>query len=242
MDPASVTLGLAFLAGIASFLSPCVLALVPVYVGYLSGRASKDHAERGRLLTFFHGLAFVVGFGLVFVVFGAAVGIAGSLLFDLREPISRAGGIVVMILGLHVTGLIHLRILDFEKRLRLDLGRRVGFLPSFLMGVVFSAGWTPCIGSVLGAILVLAMSGGQLSYGVMLLTAYSAGLAVPFLLTALGVGWAAGMMRRFGKLIRLVEIGTGIFLIGIGMLMTLGVMEKLFLRWSGLVLPFNLGL
>ncbi|OGC38550.1 hypothetical protein A2V54_03525 [candidate division WWE3 bacterium RBG_19FT_COMBO_53_11] len=242
MDPASVTLGLAFLAGIVSFLSPCVLALVPVYIGYLGGRATKDHADRGRLLTFFHGLAFVVGFSLVFVALGALAGIAGEVLFGIREWISRAGGIVVVIFGLHITGIIHLPILDFDKRLRLDMSKRVGFFSSLLLGVVFSAGWTPCIGPVLGAILMLAMSGGQPSYGVVLLTAYSAGMAVPFLLTALGVGWAAGMMRRFGKLIRLTEMVAGSLLIVIGVLMTLGIMEGILSRWSGLTLPLNLGL
>lgn len=242
MDPASVTLGLAFLAGIVSFLSPCVLALVPVYIGYLGGRATKDHADRGRLLTFFHGLAFVVGFSLVFVALGALAGIAGEVLFGIREWISRAGGIVVVIFGLHITGIIHLPILDFDKRLRLDMSKRVGFFSSLLLGVVFSAGWTPCIGPVLGAILMLAMSGGQPSYGVVLLTAYSAGMAVPFLLTALGVGWAAGMMCRFGKLIRLTEMVAGSLLIVIGVLMTLGIMEGILSRWSGLTLPLNLGL
>src|SRR3990172_10887289 len=181
MDPASVTLGLAFLAGIVSFLSPCVLALVPVYIGYLGGRATKDHAYRGRLLTFFQGLAFVVGFSQVFVALGALAGIAGEVLFGIREWISRAGGIVVVIFGLHITGIIHLPILDFDKRLRLDMSKRVGFFSSLLLGVVFSAGWTPCIGPVLGAILMLAMSGGQPSYGVVLLTAYSARLAGPLL-------------------------------------------------------------
>src|SRR3972149_3094938 len=105
MDPASVTLGLAFLAGIVSFLSPCVLALVPVYIGYLGGRATKDHAYRGRLLTFFHGLAFVTGFSLAFVALGALAGIAGEVLFGIREWISRAGGSVVGVFGPHIPGI-----------------------------------------------------------------------------------------------------------------------------------------
>ena len=150
MDPNNITIGLAILAGLASFLSPCVLALVPAYVGYLGGRSVSPSgtAVVNRWGTFSHGLAFVLGFSLVFVLLGAAASAVGALLFDLREWIARIGGVVVIIFGLHTIGVINVSILDYDTRRNVQ-PKKAGYLSSGLMGVFFSAGWAPCVGPVL---------------------------------------------------------------------------------------------
>ncbi len=241
IGPESITLGLAFLAGLASFLSPCVLALVPIYVGYLGGR-SVGKEPSSRWATFTHGVAFVVGFSLVFVALGVAVSALGALFYDIREWLERVGGVVGLLFGLHIMGVIRIPVLNWDKRFHLELNRRVGYLPSFLMGVFFSAGWTPCVGPVLGAVLMMALGAGEVTRGAVLLSAYSAGMAVPFLATALGIGWASGMMRRFGKTIRIIEVATGVLLTVVGILMILGIMGKVFAQWAGLGFFIELGL
>ncbi len=225
-----VTVGLAFLAGLASFLSPCVFSLVPVYIGYLSGRAvatSQSAPTSERWVTFSHGLAFVVGFSVVFITLGVAVSALGGLLYDLRTWIAKIGGILVMIFGLHMTGLLRIPFLEYDLRPRSkeDLSR--SYLSSALMGVFFSAGWSPCVGPVLGAILTLALSGGSVSQGVSLLSAYSAGLAIPFLVAALGIGWVTKILKRYGKVMHYVEVGMGIILIIVGGMLFFGVFNLL---------------
>jgi cytochrome c-type biogenesis protein len=229
MDPNSLTFGLALLAGLASFLSPCVLALVPAYVGYLGGRTvtSDGVVTRNRWETFSHGLAFVIGFSVVFVALGAAASAVGALLFDVREWIARIGGIIVIIFGLHTLGVINIPFLDYDTRRQAQPNPRLGYLSSGLMGVFFSAGWAPCVGPVLGAVLTLAISGANLSQGVILLSAYSLGLAIPFLIAALGVGQVAELMRRNQRLIRVLSIITGVVLVIIGIMLLTGTLELL---------------
>ena len=229
MDIANVTVGLGFLAGLASFLSPCVLALVPAYVGYLGGRTINSSGEviTTRWVTFSHGVAFVLGFSIVFVILGAAASLIGALLFDLRIWLSRIGGIVVIIFGLHTMGVINIPILDYDTRPQITPSNRFGYLSSGMMGVFFSAGWAPCVGPVLGAVLTLALNNANLGLGVILLTAYSAGLAIPFLLAALGVGRAAQLMRRYTKAIRTLAVGTGGVLVVVGIMLLTGTLERL---------------
>ncbi|HET9909490.1 MAG TPA: cytochrome c biogenesis protein CcdA, partial [Anaerolineales bacterium] len=198
MDIANVTIGLAFLAGLASFLSPCVFSLVPAYVGYLGGRAVGGEAtENNRLITFTHGLAFVLGFSIVFVTLGVATSAFGRLLFDLRFILSKVGGIIIIIFGLHMIGVFRIPLLEYDTRVQKVPDRKWGYFSSALMGVFFSAGWAPCVGPVLGAILTLALNGGSISTGVSLLSAYSAGLAIPFLLAALGIGWVSLTLKKY---------------------------------------------
>ena len=186
MDFAHISLGLAFLAGLASFLSPCVFTLVPAYVGYLGGRAAgMDSAADNRFVTFTHGLAFVLGFSVVFILFGVAASAVGHFLVGARDTITRLGGILVIIFGLHMIGVLRVPILDYDTRVQQAPDRKLGYLSSALMGILFSAGWSPCVGPVLGAILTFALNGGSVSTGITLLSAYSAGLAIPFLIAAL---------------------------------------------------------
>jgi cytochrome c-type biogenesis protein len=228
MDIARVTIGLAFLAGLASFLSPCVFSLVPAYIGYLGGRAAGGEAtENNRFVTFTHGLAFVLGFSLVFITLGVATSAFGRLLFDLRFILAKVGGIVVIIFGLHMIGVFRIPFLEYDTRVQKMPDRKWGYLSSALMGVFFSAGWAPCVGPVLGAILTLALNGGSISTGISLLSAYSAGLAIPFLLAALGLGWVSLTLRKYGKVMHYVEIGMGVVLVIIGVMLFSGIFERI---------------
>lgn len=228
MDIANITLGLAFLAGLASFLSPCVFSLVPAYIGYLGGRAAGGEVtESNRFITFTHGLAFVLGFSLVFITLGVASSAFGRLLFDLRFILAKVGGIVVIIFGLHMIGIFRIPFLEYDTRVQQLPDRKWGYLSSALMGVFFSAGWAPCVGPVLGAILTLAMNGGSISTGVSLLSAYSAGLAIPFLIAALGVGWVSVTLKKYGKVMHYIEIAMGVILVIIGIMLFSGIFERI---------------
>ena len=228
MDIARVTIGLAFLAGLASFLSPCVFSLVPAYIGYLGGRAAGGEAtENNRFVTFTHGLAFVLGFSVVFVTLGVATSAFGRLLFDLRFILSKVGGIVVIIFGLHMIGVYRIPFLEYDTRIQRMPDRRWGYLSSALMGVFFSAGWAPCVGPVLGAILTLALNGGSVSTGISLLSAYSAGLAIPFLLAALGLGWVSLTLRKYSKVMHYAEVAMGFVLVVIGIMLFSGIFERI---------------
>jgi cytochrome c-type biogenesis protein len=223
----TVSIGLAFLAGLASFLSPCVFSLVPAYISYLGGRATGSENMPGdRFATFTHGLAFVLGFSVVFVSVGITASAFGGLLYGMRTWIARIGGMVVIVFGLHMTGVF--RIAFLENDLRIYYGyseHKRGYITSFLMGVFFSAGWSPCIGPVLGSILTLAIGGGSVALGVKLLSAYSAGLAIPFLIAALSIGWIFGILRRHKKVIHYVEVGMGVVLIIVGLMLLFNVFQ-----------------
>ncbi|MBN2114994.1 MAG: cytochrome c biogenesis protein CcdA [Anaerolineales bacterium] len=226
MEIAQVTFGLAFLAGVASFLSPCVFSLVPAYVGYLGGRAVGGEAtESNRFITFTHGLAFVLGFSVIFITFGVIASAFGSLLYDLRFWLAKLGGIVVMIFGLHMIGVFRIPFLEYDTRVQQAPDRKWGYLSSALMGVFFSAGWAPCVGPVLGTILTFAANGGSVPTGVSLLSAYSAGLAIPFLVAALGVGWVSVVLRKYGKVMHYVEIAMGVILVILGVMLFAGIFE-----------------
>jgi len=228
LSAANVSLGLAFLAGLASFLSPCVFSLVPAYIGYLGGRAAGgDNTTGNRWATFSHGLAFVLGFSVVFIFLGVAASAFGGLLFDMRTWLAKIGGIIVVIFGLHMIGVFRIPILEYDLRVHSQVDARWGYISSALMGVFFSAGWSPCVGPVLGAILTLALNGGSVYLGVKLLSAYSAGLAIPFLIAALGIGWVSVILRKYGKVMRYVEIAMGILLVIVGAMLFLGTFELL---------------
>jgi len=230
MDASNIGLGLAFIAGLASFLSPCVFSLVPAYIGYLGGRSvatAQGEDDGNRWVTLSHGLAFVLGFSVVFILLGIATSALGGLLYDLRTWLAKIGGVVVVIFGLHMTHIIRIPFLDYDLRPQNQPDRQRGYISSALMGVFFSAGWSPCVGPVLGAILTLSLSGGSVSQGAGLLTSYSAGLAIPFLIAALGVGWVTKILRRYGKVMRYTEIAMGVLLIIVGVMLFLGTFEQL---------------
>ncbi|MBP8858184.1 MAG: hypothetical protein KBG60_09180 [Anaerolineaceae bacterium] len=222
-----VTVGLSFLAGLASFLSPCVLSLVPAYVGYLGGQSIGQKEQSQKLRTFLHGVVFAAGFSLVFIILGISFAALGNILQDVREILSKIGGTVVILLGLHMAGLLRIGFLEFDARVQTAQSNRMGFLSSFLMGVSFSAGWSPCIGPVLGAILTLVLNEGNISSGAVFLSAYSLGMAIPFLIAAAATGWVTNLLVKQGKVMHMIEVVMGILMIILGLLLFMGLFERL---------------
>lgn len=219
----NTTIGLALIAGILSFLSPCVLSLVPAYVGYLSGRAAGGEINGSqRLTTFLHGLFFVLGFSAVFILFNIIGFGIGRVLYDVQIWLGRIGGFIIIIFGLHMMGVFRIPLLEYDTRVQQMPDRKMGFLASTLMGVFFVAGWSPCVGPVLGTIMTIAATGNSLPNAVGLGVAYSVGMGIPFLLAALGVTWVTTILRKYGHVMRWTEILTGGLLIIVGVLMMFG--------------------
>jgi cytochrome c-type biogenesis protein len=218
MASASVTLLGAFVAGLLSFVSPCVLPLTPVYLAQLVGPtiwegATLPSAERTRqrVATLLHAAAFVAGFTVTFIALGATASVLGSYLANQQEALRRLGGVVLVLFGLHVAGLLRIPWLDRQKRLDMRVGR-ASYPASFLVGLIFALGWTPCVGPILAGILLLAAQSQTLASGVGLLAIYSLGLGVPFL--ALGVAFDrfAPALKRLTPYLRLIEGVTGALL------------------------------
>jgi cytochrome c-type biogenesis protein len=216
-----LSIPIAFIAGVVSFLSPCVLPLVPGYISMLSGasveelKAGGDAALVGRVLR--NSVAFVLGFAVVFVALGASASAVGSFLVARRTWFNIVGGIVIIIFGLHLTGLVKIPLLYRDARIETGAPRR-GFLGAFLLGFAFAFGWTPCIGPILAGILTLAATRETLFAGMFLLAVYSAGLAIPFLLTSLGLSQFLKFYGTFRKHLQAVEVFSGVLLIAIGVL------------------------
>ena len=147
------------------------------------------------------------------------------MLFDIRTWLAKIGGILVVIFGLHMIGVFRIPFLEYDLRVHSQVDPRWGYISSALLGVFFSAGWSPCVGPVLGAILTLALNGGSVLLGVKLLSAYSAGLAIPFLIAALGIGWVSIILRKYSKVMRYVEIAMGVVLVIVGLMLSLGTLS-----------------
>lgn len=217
-----LSIPIAFVAGIVSFLSPCVLPLVPGYVSMLSGASMEElkSSESGDLvgLIFRNSVAFVIGFSVVFIALGASATAVGQFLQTQRTLFDVVAGAIIIIFGLHLTGLIKIPFLYREARINSAAPRR-GLAGSFILGFAFSFGWTPCIGPILTGILALAALRRTVFQGMFLLAVYSAGLALPFLLTGFGVGRFMKFYGRFRKHLQAVEVFSGVLLIVIGVLM-----------------------
>src|SRR5215510_14801611 len=223
---ANITIGIAFFAGLASFLSPCVLPLVPGYISLISGvsidRLKRQADERSsvRRWVIANSLLFNLGLSLIFVSLGAAAGLIGSAV--LSSPLLRIiGGLVIIAFGLQMIGLLKLSALYKDTRFFSNEKPR-GLLGSLLLGIAFAAGWTPCIGPILGGIIRLAATSGGWKSGLVLSSFYSAGLAVPFLLTGLGINKFLGFYGKFRRHLHKVEVVSGIVLILVGLLVMSG--------------------
>lgn len=234
------SLFLALIAGLASFLSPCVLPLVPAYISYLGGQAvtASEDEPRQRPVTFFHALAFVLGFSAVFITLGGVAGGVGQLLR--ADWVRWIGGLLMVFFGLALMGAIRLPALYTEHRLHLRADSRWGYLSSALVGVSFAAGWTPCVGPVLGAILVLGASQRTAGQAALLLAVYSLGLGIPFLLVGLAVDRVGAWLRRFRRYLHPIQIATGVLILIFGILLfmdwlrILGAwMTRLGIGWEG---------
>jgi cytochrome c-type biogenesis protein len=253
---AGIGLVVAFFAGIVSFASPCCLPLVPAYIGYMVGATGE--ADRRR--SFIHGLAFVAGFTLVFVSLWASIGLVGYALADSAKYLRQLGGIVLIVFGLQVAGLINVRALWRDTRPMPAFGssfggttaptagggtvalggpgvgtQNPGYGRSAVFGVVFAAGWSPCIGPILGGILGLATVSASVAQGTVLLLAYAAGLAVPFLAVAMGATWVASRLGWVTRHHRAVSLVSGAMLVGLGFLMVTNLVARL----AALSAPFG---
>lgn len=219
---AQLGIPIAFLAGVVSFLSPCVLPLVPGYISMLSGATIEElkSGPSAALVSriFRNSIAFIIGFSIVFVSLGASASWVGKFLRNQRTEFNIVAGIIVIIFGLHLTGLVKIPFLYREARLDTGAPRR-GLTGAFLLGFAFAFGWTPCIGPILGAILLLAERRETLFQGMLLLAIYSAGLAIPFLLTSLGLSQFLKLYGGFRKHLHAVEVASGALLIALGVLM-----------------------
>jgi len=208
---------LAFVAGLLSFLSPCVLPLIPSYVGFLTGLTLEElEVRRGTALA--HALWFVAGFSLIFIALGATASALGVLLLRSQVWIGRIGGGVVILFGLYLLGVLRPALLMRERKVQLAR-KPLGYLGSAFVGVTFGAAWTPCIGPILGAILTLAAAQASVGHGAALLTAYSAGLALPFVVTALALDRFLAWFQRFRPYLVWVERIAGGLLILLGLLL-----------------------
>ena len=217
MEGASVGIALAFTAGLLSFLSPCVLPLIPSYVTFITGLSLEDvsHARRTALV---HSLLFILGFTIIFVALGATATALGQLLGYQRAWISRIGGVLIIVFGLYMLGVFNVSLFSRERRVHIA-DKPVGYLGTLLVGIAFGAGWTPCIGPILGSILTYAASAADLSRGLWLLLAYSLGLAVPFLVSAVAVERFLDFFTRMKRQMVWVTRASGVLMIAVGILM-----------------------
>lgn len=246
LEIGGISIIVAFVAGLLSVASPCVLPLIPAYLGYLTGAALEGpNSPSGGLgaqplssgsgsgtvvavqtaaevdtapSPFLHSLSFVAGFSLVFVLFGVSLGVVGFFLRDQQDIILKVAGGLLIVLGLHLAKVITIPFLEQERRMDVDAGDRVGYARSFLVGSAFSAGWSPCIGPTLGAILALAVSSGTVVQAAMLLLAYSAGLSVPFLAMGAAYSSVKPFYNRIKRYMGVINYVSGALLIIVGIL------------------------
>jgi cytochrome c-type biogenesis protein len=227
-----------FGAGILTFISPCVLPIIPSYLVYISGASFDDLADqekfsRLRMTTFFHSLMFVLGFSLIFVILGASATFIGRFLSAHTDIVLKVSGAVVFFFGLHLSGLVKLGFLMQDHRLDVKT-KPAGFLGSFLVGLAFGAGWTPCVGPLLGTALGLASTQGTVWSGIVLLGAYAMGIGIPFIIASLTFNHFLAYSAKLKRYLNHFTVGGGIFLMIIGVLMFMG--------WFGLVSDWVKGL
>lgn len=227
----NVTILAALFAGFLSFISPCVLPLIPPYLSFISGLSIEEmRSVKNRKMVWkrvsLHSLFFILGFSIVFVAMGASASAIGQFLQENKYLMEKIAGVVIVIFGIHFTGLFRLGFLDYEKKLNITTNR-AGPIPAFILGFAFAFGWTPCIGPILGSILAIAATQDAVLKGVGLLTVYSLGLGIPFFLSGLFINFFFSTFQRLIKYMRIVEIIAGVFLIVVGILVFTGKLAEL---------------
>ncbi len=234
----SISLFAAFIAGIISFISPCVLPLIPMYISFISGLSleeMKNGIGNKRILrrVTISSLLFILGFSIVFILMGASVTFLGGFLLAKLSMLRRISGFIIIVFGLHITGVFRLGFLNYEKRFHFR-HRPARFFGPFLVGLAFAFGWTPCIGPVLSAILIYSGSQETVWQGISLLSMYSLGLGVPFFLAGIGTNTFLSFLKRIQKYHRVIEIATGVLLMIMGVLIIvdfLTVLNDYLVRW-----------
>jgi len=217
----------AFVAGLLSITSPCILPVVPLYAAYLLGSTERSSLGRGPLL--FNAFAFVVGFSVVFVLVGTAFGLLGSAMSERKTLLVQVGGLLLIILGLQQIGLVRIPFLAQTMRVRRSSTEPASLITSGLVGMTFAAGWTPCAGPILGAILTLALSRGDAGHATALLSVYSVGLAIPFLCIAFA-GSSSKTIRRVAAHSGTAASLSGAVMLAAGIIMVLGIYQQVFTR------------
>lgn len=208
-----------FFAGVLTFISPCVLPLIPAYIAFITGFSlDKLNETKNISRIFFHSLIFVSGFSFVFVLLGLSATYIGSLFSDNINVLRWIGGIVIIIFGLHLTGIFKIKILYKQISFTKTAGKRINYIGVFLIGCAFAVGWTPCVGPILSSILILASTQGKMADGAVLLVFYSFGLGIPFILTALFINKFVSLFNSIKKYYAVIEIITGLLLILVGIL------------------------
>lgn len=215
----------AFAAGLVSFVSPCVLPLVPSYLTFITGISLED-VQSSRRFALLHAVLFVIGFSIVFVTMGVAASALGRLLLVNRVWVARVGGVVIILFGLYLTGLFNLPILGRDTRVHLR-NKPLGYFGTVIVGMAFGAGWSPCLGPILGSILTFAATSGDAARGAVLLSAYSLGLAVPFLISAVALEELIGFAQRNRARLAWLTKASGVLLILVGLLLVSGYLTVL---------------
>ena len=218
-----VSIFAAFLAGLVSFASPCVLPLVPSYITFITGVSfdeltTEDKTGRIRRLTILHSLAFILGFSLVFIALGATATAAGKFLREYQDLLRQVGGVLIILFGLYLTGVLKIAALSREAKFRMT-SKPLGLFGSVLVGITFAAGWTPCIGPILASILVYASTAKTVGTGILLLSVYSLGLGVPFFLSSLALNSFLAASKKIRGSLQAIEVASGVVLIAFGFLL-----------------------
>ena len=221
---------MAFTAGLLAFLSPCVLPLIPSYLSYLTGvsfkelsnEPSPEKRKRIKLLTAFHAISFIIGFSIVFILLGTTATLLGRFLFDYQDLIKKLGGILIIFFGLIISGVINIPIFQRSKKFSYKK-EGASFVGSIMVGATFAAAWTPCIGPILGSILVYASSTADMQKGVLLLSTFSLGLAIPFFLSAMLINSFLLHIKKMEKILRWINVLAGIILVIFGIILLIGI-------------------
>lgn len=209
----NISLILAFSAGLISFLSPCVLPLVPAYISYITGTTIDElKTKKSKLYVLYRSIWFVIGFSVIFIAMGASITSLGKVFIRNQSIFRKIAGILIFIFGLHTTGILKIKLFYYEKRL-LSFNKTKGTFGAVLMGMAFAAGWTPCVGPILSSILVYASSLETINKGIILLVAYSLGLGVPFVLTAVAIESLSGKLKKLNNYLEMISVFSGILMI-----------------------------
>lgn len=230
----------AFIAGLLTFISPCILPLVPVYISLMSSKAiyrGENIKISERLYLFLNSIFFVLGFSTVFMILGSTATIIGQALQNYSGIVARIGGVILIIFGLQYMGLFRIRFLNIEKKFSIPSSLKTGYLSSFVIGVIFSFGWIPCVGMILTGILLLASQLDTLLQGIVLMAVFSFGLGLPFILAGIFISFFSNFLKKINRHLNAVSIISGIFLLALGIIFVTGSMSKV-IGFLSKYLPF----